>query len=372
MEGMTTNDSDPSDLDAATGDRVTYGQADQTLAPPADPGTAEVLPPAIAPDLVPATTATPIPDDRHPALVYLARLAPGSRRTMRTALDTMASLLTGGQLDAISMPWHLLRYQHTAAVRAILLERYAPATANKHLAALRGVLKEAWRLSLLDSEEYHRAVDLPGVKGSTLPKGRALTAAELRSLFESCADGTAIGARDGAALALLYGGGLRRSEAVAVDLADYDGGTGAVAVRMGKGRKERLAYLPAGGRAAVEAWLQVRGDDPGPLLCPVRKGGTVEVRGMSAQALMLALRSRRRKAPGVASFSPHDLRRTFIGDLLDAGADLAAVQRLAGHAQVQTTARYDRRPEEVKRKAAELLQVPFVEVERSSEGADGG
>src|SRR5690242_16523304 len=80
--------------------------------------------------------------DRHPALVYLARLAPGSRRTMRQALDSIADLLNSGRSDAETLDWASLRYQHTAAVRAILAERHAPATANKMLSALRGVLQK--------------------------------------------------------------------------------------------------------------------------------------------------------------------------------------------------------------------------------------
>ena len=304
-------------------------------------------------------TLAPRPPDRHPATVYLARLAPGSRRTMRAALETIAHLLTGGQATAASLAWGALRYQHTAAVRAVVAERYAPATANKMLAALRGVLQEAWRLGDMEAEAYQRAADLPAVRGERLPRGRALAMGELLALFQVCqVDRTPAGARDAALLAVLYGSGLRRAEVVALDLADYDLDSGALTDSLRQRPQRPPELCDRRQRPALAAWLAVRGRDPGPLLYPVTKGGRLVRRRLTDQAVLWVLRKRATEAT-VAHFSPHDLRRTFISLLLDAGADLATVQRLAGHANVQTTARYDRRGEAAKRQAVALLHVPY-------------
>ena len=301
----------------------------------------------------------PLPLDRNPAAVYL-RSKPSAvgRRGLQRALNRAAEILTGGITnDALAVEWSEVGYQHVSALRADLIDDEAkPATINHMLSALRGVAREAWRLGLIDAERKERITDIQNVKASTLPAGRHVDVGEVRRLFEFCED-TPIGARDAAMLALLYGAGLRRSEAVALQITDYS--AGAVTIRSGKGRKARIVYAPAGGREAIEAWIARRGFWPGALLAPVAKGGKVQHRAMSAAAVMQRLRFIAANA-GVQPFSPHDLRRSFVGELLDAGADISSVQQLAGHADVSTTQRYDRRPEGAKRKAAELLQVPYT------------
>jgi site-specific recombinase XerD len=303
--------------------------------------------------------AEPLPPDPSPAGLYLLRLGSAhSRRTMGAALARIAALASDGQLDVLKFPWHQLRYRHTQLIRARFAADYSPAGANLRLAALRGVLKEAFRLGLMSAEDFHRAADLPSVRGSALPRGRALSAGEIRALFAACeADTSPAGPRDAAFLALLYAGGLRRSEVVTLDLGDYDAEEGQLRVK-GKGRRERMVHVHGGAAQALAAWLDARGDAPGPFLCPVDRGGRVEIRRLTSQAVLLACRKRADEA-GVDRFSPHDLRRSFIGDLLDAGVDISTVQRMAGHAQVTTTARYDRRPEAQKRKAAQKLHVPY-------------
>ncbi|PZS03084.1 MAG: integrase [Chloroflexi bacterium] len=297
------------------------------------------------------------PAGRSPTAVYLAGLAPRSRRTMRHALTVIANVLApGATADAI--PWESLRYSHTTAIRAVLSERGAAATTNTALAALRGVLKECWRLELVSAEEYRKAVDVANVKGTTLPRGRALSGGEFRALFAACDAAPAPGGiRDSALLAVLYAAGLRRSEAVGLDLAHYDTDAGALTVH-GKGNKERLAYLHNGGRQAMADWIDIRGGDPGPLFFRIRQGGIIVHTRLTDQAVLDILQRRSTQA-GVKACSPHDLRRSMISDLLDAGADISTVQRLAGHANVTTTQRYDRRGEATKQKASELIHIPY-------------
>src|SRR5437762_6353746 len=216
--------------------------------------------------------------DRHPVAVYLARLAPSSRRTMRAALDAIAGLLSDDRCDAWLLDWPQLLYRHTTAVRALLADgRYAPSTANRHLAALRGVLKECWRLGYVSAEDFQRAADLEPVRGSRLPRGRALQPGEVRALFAACEDDDrkkpAMAARDAAILALLYGSGLRRAEAVGLEVADYDREAGTLKVR-GKGNKERLAHLGDASQAALEAWLSVRGFWAGAIHGTAHRGKT--------------------------------------------------------------------------------------------------
>ena len=302
-------------------------------------------------DSLPAT-----PADQNPALVYLASLSKGSRRTIKAALDKIAGVLVPG-LEATTFPWARVRHEHVAAVRARLSETLAPATTNKILVALRGVLRAAFNLGLMNAEDLTRATAVKAVRGTRVPKGRALSAGEVRALFEVCEVARPGGARDAALLGLLYGGGLRRSEVVGLDVGDLDLEDGRLVVR-GKGNKERTLYLPVGARDAIRTWLTHRGSDPGPLLLPINKGGRILRRRMSDQAVLDLVRRLAEKAR-VKAFSPHDFRRTAIGDLLDAGVDLPTVQKIAGHASPSTTSSYDRRGERVKKAAGQLLHVPF-------------
>lgn len=302
------------------------------------------------------------PGARNPCLVYLASLAAGSVPAQRSGLRTAARILSGQSISPEQVPWEQLRYQHLQVLRQQLATKYKPATVNRILCAVRGVLKEAWRLELLEGDAYQRARDVAGISDDSLPTGRALPQGELAALFDACtnARNRVKGARDAAVLALLYQVGLRREEVVTLNreqlLLDSED-VGELKIR-GKGNKERLGYPQGQGVVALRLWFQHRGDAPGPMVCPVNKAGRITVRRLSGQAVAHLVAERVREAR-VPTTTPHDFRRTFITHLLDCDVDLATVAGLAGHAQLQTTARYDRRGDRAKRRAIGQLHVPL-------------
>jgi integrase/recombinase XerD len=329
----------------------------------------------------------PRPVDQNAAAIYISSLpAETGRRTQAQALRVIAQVL-GADLDRLN--WGALRYQHTVAIRAKIARAYSPATANKMLSALRQTLKQAWLLGQMTAEEYNRAIQLEPVTGETLPTGRELSTGEILALMTTCQKDTNqnAGTRDAAIIGLMYTAGLRRDEVVRLSVENYDPETGKL-LWTGKRNKERTAYVTNGAADALNDWLTIRGTQPGSLFVEVNKGGKVlieresmivkpcrKIRGvevpnkkagmtiyrggaMTSQAIYNML-SKRAQEAGIQNFSPHDVRRTFISHLLDAGADIATVSKMAGHANIQTTARYDRRPEEAKHKAAELLHVPY-------------
>jgi site-specific recombinase XerD len=307
--------------------------------------------------------ASPLPaaaagSSTNPVATYLARLAPGSRRGQLAALNTVALLISKGAADAQGINWASLTYAQTAAVRATLAERYAPNTTKRMLAALRGVLKESWRLGQMTYDDYARAADIAPVRGQLPPRGRALKEAELEALFRACqADPTTAGIRDAAILGLLYAIGLRRSELVRLDVADFDSGDGVLTIR-GKGNEARTAYVVEETRTVLERWLRVRGIVAGPMFFPLTKSGHLVPKRLTCEGIAQIL-TKRARAANVERFSCHDLRRSFVTNLLEAGADLAVVQKLAGHRQISTTAIYDKRGEAAKLKAVELVRIPI-------------
>ena len=211
------------------------------------------------------------------------------------------------------------------------------ATRARHLAAIRSLFRYLAR-------RHGIANPAPGLLGTPrvqAPIPRALTTPQALSVAADIGEaslGQATAqtqARDAALFTLLYGCGLRISEALALDVRDLPG-PGAPLRVMGKGRKERLVPLLPAVRAALEAWLHLHPDrrPEAPLFLGV-KGGRLNPR-----IAQLTLEHYRALAGLPAHATPHALRHSFATHLLAGGADRRAIQELLGHASLSTTQRY--------------------------------
>ena len=147
----------------------------------------------------------------------------------------------------------------------------------------------------MDAETSERAADLPNVRGERLPHGRAFVRRELRRLFQACAkEPSPADRRDAALIAVLYGGGLRRSEVVALDVSDYNPVTTESPVRHGKGQKACICYVTSSAKLAFDASLVVRGSEAGSAVSrPANgRGRPLATRRMTDQSVLLLLQRR--------------------------------------------------------------------------------
>lgn len=311
----------------------------------------------------PSHHTTELATATNPVGVYLSRLAPGSRPTMRSSLEQVVEIVnewTNQSFDLLTFPWGELRYQHTQAIRSQLSDRYAHTTANKILSALRGVIKEAWRLGLINVEDYQRAVDLQPIKGSRPLKGRALHQDEIAALMQVCDnDPTPHGARDAAMFALLRTCGLRRSEVVKLEVEDIDVSDRSITIKAAKGNKTRIVPLSSHLLPRLQTWLKLRseaGVGNGAVFVRIH-ANQVSCKGLSDQAVGDILSKRCREAGIERKTTSHDFRRTAISDLLDAGVDISTVQRIAGHSSPVLTSLYNRRGNEAVKRAVEKLEL---------------
>jgi integrase/recombinase XerC len=160
-----------------------------------------------------------------------------------------------------------------------------------------------------------------------------LPAEEAAAVMDARGTSGAARARDAAVLEMLYATGLRVSELAGLDVDAVDREARTVRV-LGKGGKERIVPYGAPAARALDAYLGRRADGRGPVFVNPR-GGRLTVRSIHA-----IVRRAARAAGITRRASPHTLRHTFATHLLDAGADLRAVQELLGHASISTTQIY--------------------------------
>lgn len=314
--------------------------------------------PAIPVLQLPPTGGVDFSLSKNPVALFLARLSPTSRSTMTYVLQDAADRFGYEDVPITEIPWHELEPSHVTALMAVLREDdYAPNTAALYVAAIRGVMNEAWLQQQISHERLARIRAIKPYRGARLPKGKNLKRSLIRELMENCAnDERPQGIRDAAIIAILYGSGMRKTESINCNLEDVNFEERTIRV-IAKGNKEMIKYAPPWAFDKLKAWLECRAKvtpDANYLFNRIRKGGNITDERLTKHAIYYIIKRRGLEA-GV-SMTPHDFRRSFITRVIDEH-DVSIAQKLAGHSSIATTARYDMRDEEKKRTVVDRLDL---------------
>jgi integrase len=297
---------------------------------------------------------------------FLAPLAESSREKVQMCLGRAALALGFGDRPLHEVPWHKVNSAVILELVARWRSELKKPTMDLYIYAVRGMARACFLHDLMSSEQYDKLkeIRLPSY-GEDEGRGQYVKPAWLDKLTKSCEadERTILGLRDHAMLALLFGSGLRRNEAVnlAREDLDLDGMRFKVVV---KGGKKAMRYLSPWAVEPLREWIeeidrqaQLAKDQPpiqgkpsrrnkpkravregGLLLRRLSKSGTI-LGDLVGNGLYDALKERCIVA-GVTFIRPHDARRTLATNIIrERGINYA--QKALGHKDISTTKRYD-------------------------------
>ena len=273
-------------------------------------------------------------------LQYIVRLvtdsvtSPHSRRAYGQALNEF-------------LLWYDAQGRHglnKAAVNAFRAELLAagksPSSINLTLSAIRKLATEAADNGYLDPMAAEGIRRVKGVKAAGVKLGNWLTREQAQTLIQTPDPSTLKGLRDRAILAIMLGGGLRRSEIAKLKVDDIQQREGRWVILdlVGKGNRVRTVPIPAWVKLTIDYWLDAAGIRGDRLFRPVNKSGRLYGDELTPQAIYNVVAHYSEVAGSVVA--AHDLRRTFARLAHHGGAALDQIQLTLGHASIQTTERY--------------------------------
>ena len=216
----------------------------------------------------------------------------------------------------------------------------SPSTINLAMSAIRKLVTEAADNGFLDPVLADGIRRIKGVSQAGIRTGNWLTLDQAQKLIQTPNTESLKGLRDRAILAVMIGGGLRRSEVADLDFDDIQqrDARWVIVDLLGKGNRIRTVPIPAWAKKAVDEWAVASGIHSGRVFKSLNKGGNVSGDSLTPQAIYNAV-AEHSTAAGLDVVA-HDLRRTFAKLAHDGGAALEQIQLSLGHASIQTTERY--------------------------------
>lgn len=321
---------------------------------------------------------------KSPYLDYLTTLSKGSIATARSSLSKVSRILY--DMEPENAPWErMTSYHYNFMIKQLKGMGLAPKTVHRHASMVKAVLTRALLLEMIPAEcmgDYSAIMGAKGVKGSQgrgeIKPHRSMSSDEINKLFATIgADKSPMGLRDMAIISIMRGCGFRRMEVADMEISHIrwaEGRHGELLVKQGKGDKTRVVPMPPGLRDILLRWMEIRGDELGPLFCSVNRGGKLvkyseadkdkkrippalvdTYRPLDRSSINRLMEKRLFEAE-LNKATPHDLRYTFAQKSLD-NSDMQTVADLMGHSNISTTSIYTQASKEKMRAVIDMDDV---------------